>query len=59
MIKDLNASSMKSADSIKSVISVLVKDYAYSTQANHRKGGLIGLAATAIALMEDTATYLE
>lgn len=29
-----------------------MKEYSYSTQANHRKGGLIGLAATAIALTE-------
>jgi vacuole morphology and inheritance protein 14 len=58
----------KNKESIKSIIgetcvrhcradallcaATLVNDYAFSTQANHRKGGLIGLAATAIALMD-------
>eukprot|EP00954_Amorphochlora_amoebiformis_P022251 1351976-Amorphochlora_amoeboformis.AAC.2 len=41
------------------IINVLVKEYAYSTQANSRKGGLIGLAATAIALMDDIRGYLQ
>lgn len=43
---------------IKAIIKLLVEDYAYATQSNHRKGGLIGLAATAIALMDDTVNYL-
>ena len=40
---------------IRDVITVLGKDFACSTNANHRKGGLIGLAATAIGLMTDAS----
>jgi len=46
-------------DPIKAIIRQLQKDYVYSTQANNRKGGLVGLAATAIALMDDTALYMN
>jgi vacuole morphology and inheritance protein 14 len=46
------------AESIKAILNVL-KEFAYSTQSNQRKGGLIGLAAAAIALADDTQTYLE
>lgn len=35
------------------------QDFATSTNANHRKGGLIGLAATAIGLMHDIRLYLD
>lgn len=35
---------------IKQVVSVLVHDFTLSSSANSRKGGLVGLAATAIAL---------
>ena len=35
---------------IKQVVSVLVHDFTLSSSANTRKGGLVGLAATAIAL---------
>lgn len=38
-------------DRICSIIALLGQDFATSTNANHRKGGLIGLAATAIGLM--------
>jgi vacuole morphology and inheritance protein 14 len=35
------------------------QDFATSTNANHRKGGLIGLAATSIGLMQDIRLYLD
>ena len=35
---------------IKQVVSLLVHDFTLSSSANTRKGGLVGLAATAIAL---------
>lgn len=38
-------------DRICSIIVLLGQDFATSTNPNHRKGGLIGLAATAIGLM--------
>lgn len=38
-------------DRICSIIVLLGQDFATSTNAHHRKGGLIGLAATAIGLM--------
>lgn len=46
-------------DRICSVIAMLGQDFATSTNANHRKGGLIGLAATAIGLMQDIHLYLD
>lgn len=49
----------KEVESIRAVIEVLSNDFARSTQANFRKGGLIGLAATSIALLEDTSLYVE
>lgn len=39
------------SDRICAIISLLGQDFATSTNANHRKGGLIGLAAAAIGLM--------
>lgn len=38
-------------DRICSIIALLGQDFATSTNPNHRKGGLIGLAATSIGLM--------
>jgi vacuole morphology and inheritance protein 14 len=46
-------------DRICSVIAMLGQDFATSTNANHRKGGLIGLAATSIGLMQDVHAYLD
>ena len=46
-------------DRICSVIALLGQDFATSTNTNHRKGGLIGLAATAIGLMPDIFLYLD
>jgi|TARA_B100001996_G_C18649737_1_gene588898 vacuole morphology and inheritance protein 14 len=49
----------KSTDRICSVIAMLGQDFATSTNANNRKGGLIGLAASAIGLMLDANLYLD
>ncbi|CAH8384216.1 unnamed protein product [Eruca vesicaria subsp. sativa] len=46
-------------DKISKVIDVLVKEFAKSPQANHRKGGLIGLAAVTVGLASEAAQYLE
>lgn len=43
---------------IQSIIAVLSKDFCTSMNSNYRKGGLIGLAATAIGLMQDTKNQL-
>mmetsp|Transcript_717 Transcript_717/g.1057 ORF Transcript_717/g.1057 Transcript_717/m.1057 type:complete len:705 (-) Transcript_717:240-2354(-) len=59
IVKEYNADDKKDGNKINMIIDVLVKEYAYSTQANSRKGGLIGLAATAIALMDDVGGYLN
>ena len=40
---------------IRSIITVLSKDFCLSMNANYRKGGLIGIAAVAIGLMMHTA----
>lgn len=44
---------------IPAIIGLLGNDFVCSTNANHRKGGLIGLAATAIGLMHDAHLYLD
>lgn len=44
---------------IPAIIELLGNDFACSANANHRKGGLIGLAATAIGLMHDAHMYLD
>nr|VDC60350.1 unnamed protein product [Brassica rapa] len=46
-------------DKISKVIDVLIKEFAKSPQANHRKGGLIGLAAVTVGLATEAAQYLE
>ncbi|KAJ7234738.1 hypothetical protein O6H91_Y450000 [Diphasiastrum complanatum] len=46
-------------DKISAVISILTNDYALSPQANHRKGGLIGLAAATVGLASEAAQYLD
>ena len=43
---------------VRAVISSLSSTFAFSTQANHRKGGLIGLAAVAIAVAPDVDAFL-
>jgi vacuole morphology and inheritance protein 14 len=44
---------------IQSVITVLSKDFCTSMNSNYRKGGLVGLAATAIGLMHASRHYLK
>ena len=44
---------------IQSVITVLSKDFCTSMNSNYRKGGLVGLAATAIGLMHASRNYLN
>ena len=44
---------------IQSVITVLSKDFCTSMNSNYRKGGLIGIAATAIGLHSSTTIYLD
>ncbi|KAF8117059.1 hypothetical protein N665_0012s0071 [Sinapis alba] len=46
-------------DKISKVIHMLIKEFAKSPQANHRKGGLIGLAAVTVGLASEAAQYLE
>ncbi|CAN0871727.1 Protein VAC14 homolog [Linum grandiflorum] len=46
-------------DKISSVIQLLTQEYTYSPQANHRKGGLIGLAAATVGLTSEAAQHLE
>mmetsp|Transcript_25432 Transcript_25432/g.61263 ORF Transcript_25432/g.61263 Transcript_25432/m.61263 type:complete len:723 (-) Transcript_25432:110-2278(-) len=59
IVKECNQEEKRDPEKINGIINVLVNEYAYSTQANSRKGGLIGLAATAIALMDDIGEYLN
>ncbi|PNF35433.1 VAC14-like protein [Cryptotermes secundus] len=44
---------------IKKLLKVLGQDFATSHNTNTKKGGLIGLAATAVALGKDTALYTD
>ncbi|KAH7404172.1 hypothetical protein KP509_15G013700 [Ceratopteris richardii] len=44
---------------IAAVINVLTNDFARSPQANHRKGGLIGLAAATVGLAGEAAQHLD
>ncbi|RLN42656.1 hypothetical protein C2845_PM01G07860 [Panicum miliaceum] len=46
-------------EKISAVITLLVNDFTYSPQANHRKGGLIGLAAVTVGLTSEAAQHLE
>ncbi|GAU12905.1 hypothetical protein TSUD_73920 [Trifolium subterraneum] len=46
-------------DKIKAVINLLTTEFINSPQANHRKGGLIGLAAATVGLTSETAQHLE
>ena len=56
-----NSSSSEEHKMISSLIHILSKDFCPSMNVHFRKGGLIGLAATAIGLMPQqlTSTYLE
>ncbi|XP_019432672.1 PREDICTED: protein VAC14 homolog isoform X2 [Lupinus angustifolius] len=44
---------------ITAVINLLTNEFTYSSQANHRKGGLIGLAAATVGLTSEAAQHLE
>ncbi|CAL9039950.1 protein VAC14 homolog [Musa acuminata AAA Group] len=46
-------------EKISAVISLLTTEFAYSPQANQRKGGLIGLAAATVGLAAEAAQHLE
>ena len=60
VVKELRDSHSKhTGDTIRLIVHTLTRDYAHSTQSNQRKGGLIGLAATSIALGDDTPHYLD
>ena len=48
MVKDFATGNQ--TDQIKKLLKVLGDDFVYSQNPNTRKGGLIGLAATSIAL---------
>jgi vacuole morphology and inheritance protein 14 len=57
LIKTLQESNNLSV--IRSVIALLSKDFCTSMNSNYRKGGLMGLAATAIGLMQNTPAFLS
>ncbi|XP_008813536.1 protein VAC14 homolog [Phoenix dactylifera] len=46
-------------EKINVVIHLLNEDFTFSPQANHRKGGLIGLAAVTVGLTKEAAHFLE
>ncbi|KAK6122277.1 hypothetical protein DH2020_043978 [Rehmannia glutinosa] len=46
-------------EKIAAVINLLANEYTYSPQANHRKGGLIGLAAATVGLTSDASQHLD
>ncbi|KAL1556525.1 PtdIns(3,5)P(2) sythesis regulation factor [Salvia divinorum] len=46
-------------DKITALINLLTNEYTYSPQANHRKGGLIGLAAATVGLTSEAAQHLD
>lgn len=48
MVKDF--ASMKNTEQIRKLLRVLGQDFTMSQMTNWRKGGIIGLAATAMAL---------
>jgi vacuole morphology and inheritance protein 14 len=46
-------------EKISSLISFLIDDFAMSPQANHRKGGLLALAAATVGLASEASPHLE
>ncbi|PON35571.1 Vacuole morphology and inheritance protein [Parasponia andersonii] len=54
-----NLASSGDHDKITAVINLLTNEFTYSPQANHRKGGLIGLAAATVGLSTEAAQHLE
>ncbi|KAG9284230.1 hypothetical protein G9A89_002040 [Geosiphon pyriformis] len=60
LIKECSANTTnKDAERIHGILSTLVQEFAYSVNANARNGGLIALAAAAIALGPDVPAYLD
>ncbi|KAG0581787.1 hypothetical protein M758_3G007100 [Ceratodon purpureus] len=57
VVKSLTAG--QDHEKISSIIALLTYDFALSPQANHRKGGLIGLAAATVGLASEAAQHLE
>ncbi|KAJ3649921.1 hypothetical protein Zmor_021637 [Zophobas morio] len=57
MVKEFAA--INNTSQIKRLLKVLGQDFALSQNPHARKGGLIGLAATAIALGKDTSNYTD
>lgn len=57
MVADFNAK--KNYGQIRRIIEVLSKDFVTSNDSNKKKGGLIALAATSIALGRDTERFIE
>ncbi|KAK6643734.1 hypothetical protein RUM43_005244 [Polyplax serrata] len=56
MVKDFVV--RKDMSQVKKILRILGQDFALSQSPHARKGGLIGLAAVAIALGKDTAHYI-
>ncbi|KAM7271617.1 hypothetical protein ACFE04_030831 [Oxalis oulophora] len=46
-------------EKITSLINLMTTEFTYSPQANHRKGGLIGLAAVTVGLTSEASQHLE
>ncbi|CAI9760026.1 unnamed protein product [Fraxinus pennsylvanica] len=46
-------------DKITAVINLLTTEFTYSAEANHRKRGLIGLAAATVGLTSEATQHLE
>ncbi|KAG9401018.1 hypothetical protein AC1031_009771 [Aphanomyces cochlioides] len=60
LVKQLSESkSSQDKDAIPVIIDLLEKKFTRSVNANFRKGGLIGLAGTAIGLMHNAELYLD
>ncbi|RZC41579.1 Vac14 Fig4 bd domain containing protein [Asbolus verrucosus] len=57
MVKEFAA--LNNTSQIRRLLKVLGQDFALSQNPHARKGGLIGLAATAIALGKDTSNYTD
>lgn len=57
MVADFNVK--KNYGQIRRIIEVLSKDFVTSNDSNKKKGGLIALAATSIALGRDTERFIE
>ncbi|KAL1513807.1 hypothetical protein ABEB36_003166 [Hypothenemus hampei] len=57
MVKDFAA--INNTGQIKRILKILGQDFTLSQNPHARKGGLIGLAAIAIALGKETETYID